>query len=67
MDTAPTLLTAEEVGHRLGLSSKSVRRLATAGNLPSVRLGDRMLRFDPDDVEAFIAARKSEPSEPQAS
>ena len=57
MDTT-SLLSPAEVAARLGLSAKSVRRLALAGILPSVRLSERIIRFDPADVEAFIDERR---------
>ncbi len=56
MDTTP-LLSAAQVAARLGLSAKSVRRLALAGTLRSVRVSDRIIRFDPADIETFIAER----------
>lgn len=59
MDSTP-LLSPLEVADLLGLSAKSVRRLALAGSLPCVRLSERIIRFDLADVEAFIAARRSE-------
>lgn len=60
MNDTQTLIGVAEVGKRLGLPPRTVTRLARAGELPSVRLGERTLRFDPNDVEAFIASRKTE-------
>lgn len=39
---APMFLSAEEVGHELGISRSRVYELAAAGQLPVVRLGRRM-------------------------
>jgi excisionase family DNA binding protein len=39
----PMFLTAAEVGQELGLKKSRVYELATAGLLPAVRLGRRML------------------------
>jgi len=63
MDTTDTtaLLSPAQVATRLGLSTKSVRRLAAAGTLPAVRLSERVVRFEPEAVEAFIASRRTEP------
>lgn len=58
MDTT-SLLSPTEVAIRLGMSAKSVRRLAHSGILPSVRVSERIIRFDPKDVEDFIADRKA--------
>lgn len=63
MDTT-ALLSPAQVATRLGLSTKAVRRLATAGKLPAVRLSERVIRFEPEDVEAFIASKRTEPVEP---
>jgi excisionase family DNA binding protein len=59
MDTT-ALLSPAQVATRLGLSTKAVRRLANAGTLPAVRLSERVIRFEPEDVEAFIASKRTE-------
>lgn len=59
MDDTVSLLSAAEVAVRLGLSQKAVRRLALAGNLPCVRVSERIIRFDPADIDAFIEARRT--------
>ncbi len=51
------LLTIEQVAGALGVSPKTVRRLIARG-FPHVRFG-RVLRFDPADVQRWIAARSS--------
>jgi excisionase family DNA binding protein len=55
------LLTVGEVARRLRLSPDHVRRLVKSGQLHAARLGHRTVRFDPIDVEAFIAARQAKP------
>lgn len=48
------LLTREEVAARLGVSPRTVARLALeSGELPYVRIG-RLARFRPEDVAALI-------------
>jgi excisionase family DNA binding protein len=52
----PALLDAAELGRRLGISRDAVYRMARAGKLPSVRVGDgpkAPMRFD---VHACLAA-----------
>jgi excisionase family DNA binding protein len=51
------LLTPDQVARRLGLSSRSVRRLVGSGELPSVKIGGAR-RVDPVDVSEFIETRK---------
>lgn len=40
----------------------TLHRLVKSGALPVVRVSGRRIGFDPDDVRAFIAARKSRPT-----
>ena len=51
------LLTAEDVARRFKVSPKSVHRWAAARQIRSFRLGQRTVRFDPSDVEAFLKVR----------
>lgn len=53
-----SLLTAEQVGDRFGLSAEQVRRLARAGDIESVRLGHRSVRFEPESIEEFLRSRR---------
>lgn len=52
------LLTAEEVAERLGVPARWPLAQARAGHMPCVRLG-RYVRFDADDVDAWIASLKT--------
>lgn len=52
------LLTAREVGERLGLSTETVLRRFRAGELPGFRLGSNVLRFDEDELAAWLEARR---------
>ena len=45
------------VARRLGVSSKSVRRAISAGDLTAHRLG-RLLRVSDSDLEAYLARRR---------
>lgn len=51
------LLTARECAARLGLHPATVRDLCDAGELPHVRILN-LIRVAPEDLEAFIAARR---------
>ncbi len=58
--TRKRLVTAQEVADRLGLSVSTVRWAAWAGKLPSVKLSARVRRFDPDEIERYVDAHRSE-------
>ena len=49
-----TLLTADQVATRLGVSRDWVYRLYRKGDLKGRKLGRRTLRFHPDDLRRFI-------------
>jgi len=49
------LLTVAELADILSINQLTVRRMVTRGQLTAVRLG-RAVRFDPDDVDAFLAS-----------
>ena len=53
------LMKVTEVADLLGLSPKTVYRLALERELPSVELTDRgSVRFDPEDVLRWVRDRK---------
>jgi excisionase family DNA binding protein len=49
---------------RIGVSTMTVRRLASSGHLAAYRIGPRPLRVDPDELGKMIATPRSalEPS-----
>ena len=52
-------LNTEQVAELLGISSRTVRRMARAGELPAFRVGGRgQLRFSPTDVRRLIDRRR---------
>ncbi len=51
------LLTVADVAERLSIHKQAVWQLAREGSIPCVRLSDRRLRFNPDDVERWIDRR----------
>lgn len=60
------LLTAEQVAEQLQVPKTWVYRAARDGLLPSVPLG-RYVRFDPDDLTAWIAAQRTSRLAPTSS
>lgn len=53
----PRLLTVRELAAFLGLHEKTIYDWSARGELPCLRLGNR-LRFDPNDVTRWLSARK---------
>jgi len=51
------LLTARQVGDRLGVSAETVLRWTRRGDLPGFRLPGGALRFSADELDAWLAAR----------
>ena len=43
-----------EAAGRVGVSTKTVRRWIASGQLAGYRMGPRLLRVDPDDVDAML-------------
>lgn len=54
---SPALITSAQAADRLGVSQRMVWELAKRGDLPVVKIG-RAVRFDPLDIEQFVAAAK---------
>jgi excisionase family DNA binding protein len=51
------LLTTREVAEKLGLSTATVLRRWRARELPGFRLASNVLRFDADELDAWLADR----------
>lgn len=48
------LLKTKEVAEYLKISTQQVRRLVNKGELPCIRLSERILRFRQEDVQEYI-------------
>ena len=57
------LLTTQEVAERFGIHDQRVWDLVRKNLLPCVRLGERQLRFSPEEIEKFIANGGNQESE----
>lgn len=59
-------MTTDQVAELLQVDPKTVRALVSGGHLVAVRLGKRLMRFDPRDVAACIEAarEKQQPATP---
>ncbi len=60
VDPPPLLLNVREAAARLGLSKSTLDKMRCAGKGPRyVKSTDRAVRYDPEDLDAWIAARKT--------
>lgn len=46
--------TIRQAADRLGVSEKTIRRHIAAARLRGYRLGERLIRVDPDEVDALL-------------
>lgn len=51
MTNAQGLISVTAAADRLGVSGQTIRRLIAAGTLPATRIGTKLLRIDPVEVE----------------
>jgi excisionase family DNA binding protein len=59
VDALPPVIRVGDVARWLDISTDLVYKLAAAGELPSLRLGGRALRFNKQAVAAFIAGESA--------
>jgi excisionase family DNA binding protein len=55
---AVRLMTAQEVAQVVGCSDKEIYKMAACGEIPCVRITERMVRFDPSDLEKWLASKR---------
>lgn len=53
------LIGCKEAAAMLAVSDRTVWAMAKRGELPCVRFADRIVRFDPADLAAWIKSRKT--------
>lgn len=57
------VLSTHEVAERCGTTDEHIRRLARDQRIPHYRIGPRLLRFDPDEIDRWIADSRNAPRE----
>jgi excisionase family DNA binding protein len=57
------LLTAGDVATLLGVQPRVVRMWANNGRIPYIRVSRKILRFDPIDIESWLASHRVAGSE----
>ena len=55
------LLTTQQVADRIGITTATVLRRVDDGKLPAFRIASNALRFDPDEVDAFLEGTRTVP------
>lgn len=60
------LMKVQDAARALNCSRSHLYQLITSGELRAIRLGQRCVRIDPADVDAFLAARRSRPASTEA-
>lgn len=48
------------VAERLGTSERHIRQLVTDRRIPFIKVDHKTTRFDPDEIEAWIADQRRE-------
>lgn len=51
------LWTVDEVAHFLGVAPKTVRKWQLNGTLPFVKLGGKLVRFQPQEIRNWVSGR----------
>lgn len=49
-----TWITAADARDRLNITDKTLRRYVATGKIPAYRMGGRLLRFKPEDIDALM-------------
>ena len=57
--STPKLITAKEASEALGVSTRTLLNLRTRGEISSIRVGGQV-KYDPADVQAYIARNRTE-------
>jgi excisionase family DNA binding protein len=57
-DEKPVYYTVEEVKDILKVSLETVRRYVRSGKLPAIKLGNKYIRIEKSDLEAFLKTLK---------
>jgi excisionase family DNA binding protein len=59
------LLDIEGIANRLGVTERHIRRLVAERRIPYVKWG-HLLRFDPNDIDEWLATMRRAPLQPAA-
>lgn len=54
-----TTLTVQQVADQLQISLRTARELTRTGQIPTVKVGPRLLRVRPEALDAYLAEHES--------
>jgi excisionase family DNA binding protein len=57
---SPRLLTIAEAAEQLHISYRELHRIIKRGELPVIRIGERLVRIAPGDLDNLIANKREE-------
>jgi excisionase family DNA binding protein len=52
------LLSSKAAAERLGVSQNTIRKFVAEGKLPAYYVGDKLVKFDPADLDKYLAAHR---------
>ena len=59
--TAPPgrrLVSSKHAADYLGVSSNTIRKFVAEGKLPAYLIGDKLVKFDPADLDKYLASNR---------
>lgn len=57
------LLSTSEAAHYLGISIPTIRKYRNKGRIPFITVGDKLIKYDPADLDAFTHRRNGNPKD----
>ena len=52
------LVSSKAAAEFLGISPNTIRKFVAEGKLPAFVIGDKLVKFDPADLDHFLASRR---------
>ena len=56
------LLSSKKAAEYLGVSPNTIRKFVSDGKLPAYKIGDKLIKFDPEDLNKYLAAHRADNS-----
>ena len=51
-------MSSKQAAECLGVSQNTIRRFVAEGKLPANLIGEKLVKFDPADLDHFLASRR---------
>jgi excisionase family DNA binding protein len=52
------LVSSKQAGECLGVSQNTIRKFVAEGKLPAYLIGEKLVKFDPADLDHFLASNR---------